>query len=383
MFGDLLRQRRIESGGKISQLAAAAGLSRQHLSEVEAGKRQVGIKTFLRLADLVTVPSTAWVGAFLDNETRLLPLLHVAGYLIDRGDYVSAQLVLERIRSMPNTSRRYQGHVYHQMGRYLFETGHQRPALRWLRSAYRAAARSSDPHARAVAAYNLGLSLMSARYLARSLAAFDQANIMFRESGRLDKTGYARLHKANLLTELGSFREALSEYRRAAFALRNEAWSFDCKLGEAICLWQLNSPAAGLRKLLTLTNRNLDSNRCAKLHHNLGVLYRHLGDLERSRHHLQEALQYDGRSPASCAATLAELCLNQVLSGLDAEALHTKDRFDALLGPKEPQDVLTLAILSKVLGTPSPDGIPTVGCHDDYEQRLTAALSLLLSARRT
>lgn len=268
--------------------------------------------------------------------------------------------------------------MYHQMGRYLYETGHENLALRWFRSANRAASRSSDPRARAVAAYNFALSLMSTGYLSASLAKFDQAIVAFGKAGCLIEAGYARLHKANVLVDVGSFREALSDYRRAAYALRDDRWYFDCKLGEGICLWQVQSPAVGLDRLAMLQGKELPPDGCAKLHHNLGVLYRHTGDLNSARRHLRTALNCDTNNIRSRAATLAELSLNLALSGLRSEATGIMREFDALPGPKEPLDMLSMAVLSSALGTEAILEMLTVGCTNDYEHRLSASVSLML-----
>jgi DNA-binding XRE family transcriptional regulator len=50
-FGVALRQRRLETGMTQAELAAAAGLSRSYLSEVECGREGLSLERAARLAD--------------------------------------------------------------------------------------------------------------------------------------------------------------------------------------------------------------------------------------------------------------------------------------------------------------------------------------------
>lgn len=50
-FGAALRERRLEAGLTQSELAAAAGLSRSYLSEVECGRESLSLERAAKLAD--------------------------------------------------------------------------------------------------------------------------------------------------------------------------------------------------------------------------------------------------------------------------------------------------------------------------------------------
>ena len=50
-FGTTLRERRREAGMTQAELAAAAGLSRSYLSEVECGRESISLERAARLAD--------------------------------------------------------------------------------------------------------------------------------------------------------------------------------------------------------------------------------------------------------------------------------------------------------------------------------------------
>ena len=73
------------------------------------------------------------------------------------------------------------------------------------------------------------------------------------------------------------------------------------------------------------------------------------------------------------------MCLCRTLAGDVSGALVMLDRFNDFEGAKDPPDVLAMAILSHVLGRcATVEPIPKY-VTDGYEQRVTAAVSLMHS----
>ena len=200
---------------------------------------------------------------------------------------------------------------------------------------------------------------------------------MFQALGNIRKAGYSRLSRANALMEMQSFREALSVYRMAARDLRGDPWYFDCKLGEAVCLWRTQSSENALELLLTFEDLAEDPGRRAKYHHNVGVIYRQLGKMEEAIGHLARALDASAPDPPMRPNNMAEMCLCRALVGDFMGAVEMLDEFNTFMGAKDPQDVLAMAILSYVLGRGPLPGLLPRHVTDGYEQRLIAAVSLL------
>ena len=378
MLSSILRQYRIQRGLRVADVAASIGIERESLSRIEAGKSPVGVKTLLALASFITVPTDEWLEPWLSEESRLHPLTVVAKHFIDRGDLDHAGRVFQRIRTLVRLDRhpRDKGEIYHQWGRWAYASGSAR-ALHWLRLAEHAALRASDPQDKTVATYNYALALKRAHFVAQSIRKFEQVISESAHGMNPQRGGYARLLKANILFDCGSYHEALAEYRRAYSSLRGNVWAFDCKLGEAICLWNTRSPQVALRVFPTVLKLASDSERQAKYHHNISVLYRHLGMISRALERLPLAL-YPDRSVADTAGTLAELCLCQALTGDNLAADQTLERFCSLNGEKEPFDVAAMTILALILRADGPrESLSGRTVQDNYEGRLTAALSLL------
>ena len=55
-FGSAVRERRRELGKTQAELAAAAGLSRSYLSEVECGRQSISLERAAKLADALDCP---------------------------------------------------------------------------------------------------------------------------------------------------------------------------------------------------------------------------------------------------------------------------------------------------------------------------------------
>lgn len=384
MLGRILRAYRLRSGFKAADVADSLGIRPESLSRIEADDQSIGISTLLALTALIKIPPSEWVGPWLDRETRLRPLMEVARHLIDQNDVQNARHVLRKVRSITHARRHqnYGGEVYRQWGRLTYKTGEYGRARRWLRRAKRAAARAAIPFERAIASYNYALALRKTHFIAESLANFDHAIAVFHEGNHLRHAGFARLSRANLLIQVGSYREALSEYRKAAHVLRGDPWRFDCILGEVICVWQVNSAAAALSLLLPIENLAADAERRARFHHNLGVLHRQLGTLDSALTHLSRALESKSGDVSSTTATMAEVCLCRTLAGERAEAVRSLSRFEGIQGEKDPRDVWAMAALSSVLlGVRLQEPLPQT-LQDDHERRLAAAFSLLLSPQR-
>jgi tetratricopeptide (TPR) repeat protein len=249
-----------------------------------------------------------------------------------------------------------------------------------MRLAERSAQQSSDPYERAVATYNRALALSRTRTIAQTVAKFDAAISGFQDTAHRRERAYAQLERANFLLRMGSYREALADYRHAAGDLRATPWFFDCRLGQIICISQVRfvKTAAGIMPALnSLAN---DPERQAMFHHNFAVFCRQLGLLDCALTHLSAALESGTSDASSTAATLAEACLCRIMAGDHPGALLALARFESLEGSKDPQDLWTMAALSFFLrGASSPSPLLPESLRDDHEHRLGTALSLLLS----
>ncbi|MDA8219386.1 MAG: helix-turn-helix domain-containing protein [Dehalococcoidales bacterium] len=382
MIGTLLRDRRTEIGMKIRDLAALAGMSAQHLRDIEAGRRDPSFKTLLLLTDLLAVPSSDWLVEYLAQESRLLPLIQMGEHFLQARDMAGARPVLERLRSLRvalRDNRRYQGRVYHLWGVLAYQEGNYARSLVWFLRAEKAAKRTNDVAKSADASYNAALAMMRTGRWFRAAMKFDEAAEAFQSVGDLHKVGYSLLTKANALKGMQSYREALPVYHRAAHFLRGDAWYFDARLGEAICRWSAQSPEGALALLTDLEKHAMDPDRKARYHHNLGVIYRQLGDLQDALGHLAIALEALSPAPPLRPDSYAEMCLCRALTGDRHGARDMLNRFFAFDGTKDPQDVLAMAIISGVLGygkllEPLPRYVT-----DGYEQRISAAVSFLQS----
>jgi len=135
LLNDVIRSHRLQSDQKVTEVAALIGVQRESLCRIEAGTRRAGPRLLTLLAESIPIPSSAWVRPFLAEETRVGPLVHVAGYLLDRGDLHSAQVVLERALRMSQFSRheRHKHDLYLQLGRYAYFFGSYSCALHWLK----------------------------------------------------------------------------------------------------------------------------------------------------------------------------------------------------------------------------------------------------------
>lgn len=380
MIAARLRDRRIKMGLDIRDLSASASISAQHLRDIETGRRAPSLKTLLLLTDLLALPTSAWLEGYLVEESRLLPLIQIGEYLFRVGDLIGTAAVLKRLRSLRSLVRenqRDQGRIFHLWGMLTYRESRFARSLVWFLRAERAAKHSKDSKRVADAAYNAALAMMKTGLLSQAVAKFGEAMGSYERLGDQRKAAYARLTTANTLLEMQSYREALPMYRRAAHALRGDPWYFDCKLGEAICLWRTRSPVSALESLVSLEKFAQDADRQARYHHNLGVIYRQLGALDDAIAHLDIALKESTASQPPRPEFFAEMCLCRVLVRDVTGAAEMLDEFNAFAGAKDPQDVLAMAILSYVLGrAPFVEPLPRY-VTDGYEQRLIAAVDLL------
>jgi len=382
MVGRVLRDHRVRAGLKVAQAAVLAGMRRETLSRIEAGRTRVATDKLMKLTDLITVPPTEWVRPWVEEETSLRALLFVTRHLIDRGELDSVRLILDRVRTLARLSPNHlRGEVYHQWGRYAYAVGSYGRALHWMRLAERSAKQSSDPYERAVATYNHALTLNRTHTVAETVAKFDAAISEFQDTAHPRERAYAQLERANFLLRMTSFREALTDYRHAARDLRGTPWFFDCQLGQVICISQIRSVKTAIGVMPALNHLARDPEREAKFHHNFAVFCRQLGLLDCALTHLSAALESGTSDASSTAATLAEACLCRIMAGDHPGAQLALARFESLEGSKDPQDLWTMAALSSVLrGASSPSPLLPATLRDDHEHRMAAALSLLLAS---
>lgn len=380
MLCTLFRDRRIELGLAIRDLTAKTGISGQHLRDLEAGRRQPGLKTLLLLQDLLTLPTSAWLGVYLAEESRLLPLIQLAEHLVQVRDLGGASIVLRRLRALSHADRRYQGRLYHLYGLLTYHEGRYARARHWFKLAETSMSKSPNAAKRAESFYNSALATVQTGLLSQGAAKFDEAATAFQSLGDVRKAGYSRLSKANALMQMQSYREAHPVYRRAAFDLRGDPWFFDCKLGEVICRWRTRSPESALGLMVSLKKFAADPDRAARYHHNLAVIYRQVGALDDAMTHLTIALESSIPELLPRPESFAEMCLCRTLAGDVSGALEMLGRFKAFEGTKDPPDVLAVTVLAHVLGRGAPEDPLPRHVVEGYEQRLTAAICLLHSS---
>lgn len=219
MIGTRLCDRRTEIGLKTRDLSALAGISAQHLRDIEAGRRHPSFKTLLLLTNLLALPTSDWLVEYLAQESRLLPLIQMGEHFLQVRDIAGAGAVLKRLRSLRavlRKNRRYQGRTYHLWGVLTYQEGNYARSLVWFLRAEKAAKRTKDVVKGADASYNAALAMMRTGLLSRAAAKFDEAVVAFQSGGDLRKAGYSLLTKANAVKGMHSYREALPVYRRAA-----------------------------------------------------------------------------------------------------------------------------------------------------------------------
>ena len=297
MIGARLRDRRIEMGLSIGDLSAKAKISAHHLRDVETARRLPGVKTLLSLTDLLRLPTADWLDLYLAGESRLLSLIHLAEHLVQVRDLGGASLVLGRLRTLSREDHRYQGQIYHLRGLLAYYEGRHARALHWFRLAETSAVKSLNAAKRADALYNTALAMAHTGLLSQSAAKFDEAATAFQSLGDMRKAGYSYLSKANVLSQMQSYREALPIYRRASSDLRGDPWCFESKLGEVICRWRIRSSESALRLLTSIGRLADNSDRMARYHHNLGVICRQIGRLDDAMAHLAIALETSTSDP--------------------------------------------------------------------------------------
>ena len=91
MIGTLLRDRRTEIGLKTRDLSALAGISAQHLRDIETGHRHPSFKTLLLLTDLLALPTSDWLGEYVAQESRLFPLIKMGEHFLQARNLAEAR----------------------------------------------------------------------------------------------------------------------------------------------------------------------------------------------------------------------------------------------------------------------------------------------------
>jgi tetratricopeptide (TPR) repeat protein len=239
-----------------------------------------------------------------------------------------------------------------------------------------------DSRGYAVALYNHALILAQMGRPLSALRHLDEAQRISRRLGDRDREGRIEMVRGYVLLRFASYWEARSCYTRAAKLLADARLRLEAALGVAVCDWSLDGPALALPLFETLLTKATDPIYRRKIHHNLAVIHRQLGRLDRAITEAEAALPLQGPDelPTLTAATLSEKALCLLLAGRHDDARETLRSFRGLSGPKEPQDVVAVSILGALVGAPPNEAPLPTDWRDDYELRVTGALAFLATS---
>ena len=380
-IAEVLQEQRKLLGLTITEAARLGGIPRAYLSMIEAGKRAPSPQTIVRVMPALSIPTEAWLPAYLSEETRCQHLMRLAHLFFNEGAYDAARKVLGRAYFVSRNEQdgRYNTEIYHLLGRVYYEKGLYARAMRWYRLLDRATRHFPEPHMQGVATYNLALTLAKLGQRAEAIAKFSEADDSFVRLRQWFEVGCCSLWKANVLLTMHAYPEAHQAYRRAAYFLRRKNFYGDARLGEAITTGIIQGPEASLPLFKAIgESTGMDQLVRAKAWINLAASYRKLGRFEDAVQQVERGLQYKSEIPTSLvAAMLAEATLCYMLLGDRVSALHRLEEYKTVSGPKDSEDIAAMNVIAGVLGvTPSDDSIPSV-IEVDYEQRLKAALQIL------
>jgi len=383
-IGEVLQEQRKVLGLTITEAARLCGIPRAYLSMIEAGKRAPSPQTILQVMPALSVPTDAWLPAYLGEETRCQHLLRLAKIFYAEQQYDRARRVLGRAYFVSRNDHdgRYNTEIYHLLARVYYAMNLYPRALRWLRLLDRATRHFPDPDMQAVAAYNLGLTLAKLGQRVDAIKKLDEADESFVRLRKWFEVGVVALWKGNILLAMHAYPEAHQAYRRAVYFLRRKDYLGDARLGEAITTAMLQGHAAAV-PLLRAAAEGASATPLIKAKAGvcLAASLRQLG-----RHHEALAALYRSTGveepwPDNLRASLlTEATLCHLFLGDRTSALKTYQEYRELKGTKDSQDTAAMHILAGVLGvSPLNDPIP-VAIEDEYEQRLKAALQLLHSS---
>jgi len=380
-IGEVLQEQRKVLGLTITDAARLCGIPRAYLSMIEAGKRAPSPQTILQVMPALSIPTDAWLPAYLGDETRCQHLLRLANIFYAEQQYDGARRVLGRAYFVSRNDHdgRYNTEIYHLLGRVYYAMGLYLRSLRWFRLLDRATRHFPDPEMQAVAAYNLGLTLAKLGQRVDAIKRLDEADESFARLGKRYEAGIAALWKGNILLAMHAYPEAHQAYRRAVYFLRRKDYHGDARLGEAITTAMLQGHAAAVPLLQAVADSPGSSDLVkAKAGINLAASLRQLERYSEALVVLQHSRELQDAVPVSLrAGLLTEDTLCHLFLGDRESAVKTYQEYRALPGVKDSQDIAAMHIVAGILGmSPPAEPIPAV-IEDDYEQRLKAALQLL------
>ncbi len=384
-IGSVLREQRLKMGLTVTEAARLGGVTRSYLSMVETGKRAPNPEALVGFTRRVNVPTDAWLPAFLADERRCPRLVSLGRALYQAGDYSAARSSLSRafFVSRFGDGGRYNTEIYELLGKVYYAQGRYLRALRWFRLVDRAVRHTADERLQAMTSYNMAQCMAKVGQEIEALPKFDEAIQTFRSLQLWDELGRTWLAKANLLLTRRMYQECHLAYRHAAHFLRGKPFHADALLGVAITAGALHGAKAAEPLLRTLAeDQDVDVVVRTKARSNLATVLRELGRYEEAISQTQMGLSARiGLSSGLAAAMLAEATLCHVQLHNERAAVRALEEYKAIVGNKDSQDIATMRILARVLGTKPPkDHLPR-SLADDYEGRLSAALRVLADPR--
>jgi len=380
-IAEVLQEQRKVLGLTITEAARLCGIPRAYLSMIEAGKRAPSPQTILLVMPALSIPTDAWLPAYLGDETRCQHLMRLAHLFYAERRYDDARQVLGRAYFVSRNEHdgRYNTEIYHLLGRVYYAKHLYPRALRWFRLLDRATRHFSDPNMQAVATYNLGLTLAKLGQRVDAIKKLDEADESFARLGKRYEAGIAALWKGNILLAMHAYPEAHQAYRRASYFLRRKDFHGDARLGEAITTAMLQGHEAAVPLLRSVENSSTSTPLVrAKAGICLAASLRQLDRHGEALAALDKSGELQGPWPDNLRAGLfTEATLCHLFLGDRALALQTYQEYRALPGTKDSQDVAAMRIVAGILGLSPPDDPIPAAIEDDYEQRLKAALQLL------
>ncbi len=372
-------------GLSIAGAARLAGIPRAYLSMIESDKRSPAAPVLYGLMTSLGISSSEWLPAYLKEETRCPHMIRMARTFFDDGDLISARQTLAKAYfvSRNGYDGRHNADIYYLLGRIYYGMGRANRAARWFQRMERATRHAPLSSLQGVASYNLAQAWGRTGKRLEALQMFDQAIENFSRFQRRKELGTAWLAKANLLLRMHLYPEAHEAYHRAAYFLRKNHFHGDALLGEAISVSVLQGPEYARPLLERIAGSSQERNVIKfKARGNLGTVLRQLGEHSDAIRHLQSALEYKvDVPPLTVAAVLSELTICFLYNGDRPAAIRSFGEYKEVAGPKDSEDIAAMNIIAGILGeTPPDDPIPTV-VEDDFEQRVKAALELLLRYR--
>lgn len=370
------RRARLDRRMTTAEVAHVLKVSQRYVQSIEAGSRLPSARLMVEATVLFATKPSAWLRQHVDAETRCHPLLDLAERLIDAGWHEEAAIVLTRVIFLGRQfyRGRYTGELCRLAGILRFRQSRARQACLWFSRMERAYGRQGSTRRRLQGHFNHALALAGIGRYRAALERLDRAERLSRGLSRERATiHYARGH---LLTQIRSYQEAETEYRKAGHLLGWQDLGFESRFGEVVAVWGSLGAEAALPLAKGIVSRALPGAQRERACHNLAVLYRQIGDAAMGRQLLEQALtEHHGDGKTAEASTLAELLLCQVTLGDESTARETLIRFRTVADAAAGIDLASVQAICVALGWTAPVGRPIDLLHDGYERRLAAALT--------